>query len=119
MISARQTKNIIDYMFGNGPAFTAPTATFSAAPASYTDDAVPAGITLTGTITPNDGIITSWTITNLSTTLASGTGNTVSHALISIPATAATYTYSLNIQYTDNNAALQSFVTASFILHSS
>lgn len=109
MISAKQTKNIIDYMFSSTTGFDAPTATFSVSPTFYGEDpgAEPA-VTLSGVITPNDGTSVSWTILYLGSPIATGSGSSVSHTLASSPATVGTYVYTLSIQYTNDLLATQS-----------
>ena len=117
MISAKQTKNILSHMFSTVSGFNAPTATFAVAPTTYDDLSVPApgGVTFSGTITPNDaiapvGAINGWSIMNGATTLASGTGNTVAHTLVTIPSVIGTYSYNLVVSYTDNLAQILSLI---------
>tara|TARA_R110000765_G_scaffold71466_5_gene138728 strand:- start:506 stop:1183 length:678 start_codon:yes stop_codon:yes gene_type:complete len=104
MISGKQLKQVLDYSFSAGTTFLAPTATFSAAPSSYTIASVPGTVTLTGSVTPNDGTSVTWTITSGVTLLASGSGNSISHNLVSIPSSLGTSVYNLNITYTNVTA---------------
>lgn len=116
MISARQTKNVIEYMFGTSSGFIAPTATFSVAPNTYDVNSIPGGISLTGSITPNDGVVTGWSITLGATTLASGTGNSVSHSLVTIPSTIGSYVYNLAVSYTNNLGANLSIIVPTTVV---
>jgi hypothetical protein len=112
MISARQTKNIIEYMFGTSSGFIAPTAIFTASPSAYNSASIPTGTFLNGTITLNDALLatTAWAITYGATTLATGTGTSVAHSLVAIPATIGSYTYNLTVSYVDDNNANVSIV---------
>lgn len=112
MISGRQFKTMVDYMFSGAAGFTAPVATFTPSISEYPDTSLPASVILSGTITPNDGTITSWSINEgvNPTPIATGTGTTVSHTLSSVPSVIGTNNYYLTVFYTDINAASQSFV---------
>jgi len=101
MISGKQLKQILDYSFTGGTSFTIPSVTFISTPSDYPYDNVPGAVTLSGVITPNDGLNISWTITEGVATLASGTSNNVSHNLVTIPTTIGTKTYNLNVNYSD------------------
>jgi hypothetical protein len=126
MISGKQFKNMIDYMLQGGLSssrvggFIDPTATFTAAPTSYTDSLLPVSIVLSGTITPNSGVVTSWAITagTSPTPIAVGTNNvpTVTLSGGSIPAAIGTYNYYLTVYYTDSNLATQSFLVSSMVI---
>lgn len=111
---------MIDYMFSGAAGFTAPAAIFNANPNTYVSTAVPATDVLSGTITPNNGTIVSWSITagTNSTPIATGTGINVTHTLngANVPTTIGTHTYYLTVTYTDNNNATQSFVVATNII---
>ena len=115
MISARQAKNMVEYMFTSGSDFTPPTATFVAMPDLYSTSTIPGGITLSGTITLNDGTLTSWSIMSGSTVLATGAGVTVSHNLVSIPVLLGSYNYHLVVNYTDNQNVAQSIIVPEVI----
>ncbi len=116
MISARQNKNMLEWMFASGADFTAPTAIFTVSPNTYTTAAVPAGVTLSGTITLNDATLTDWTIMQGTTMLATGTGTSVSHALVTIPSAVGTTSYSLVVNYTDNNSNALSLVVPTSVV---
>lgn len=120
MISGKQFKNMVDYMFSGIPGFVEPTATLNAVPDTYVTSAVPASIALSGVITPNDGVITTWAITagTSPTVLATGTGNTPTHTVtgVDIPTTAGSYIYYLTVTYTDSNSASQSFVVSTTVV---
>lgn len=115
MISARQLKNILDTSFSTGDGTSAInlTATFIATPSTYVNTSIPSGVTLSGTISPNGGLLVTWVIKDtLGTTLTSGSGNTVSYNLTSIPTTIGSHPYTLIVSYQDS---LGTTFTSSFI----
>jgi hypothetical protein len=107
MISGKQLKKVLDHSFTAGTGFLAPTASFIANPSTYTITSVPTSVVLNGTIIPNDGVILSWTITDISgTTLAFGSGNSISHTLAVTPTLVSSNIYNLNITYTNTSTGL-------------
>jgi hypothetical protein len=117
MISAKQLKNIIDYMMTDSTDNLAPTATFTITPDTYTLTAVPASVSLSGAITLNDGTLTSWAITESAsgTAIATGTGTSVSATLPAvgtIPTSVGTYTYYLTVYYTDATGTASSILVS-------
>tara|TARA_B110000037_G_scaffold198697_1_gene237810 strand:+ start:3847 stop:4527 length:681 start_codon:yes stop_codon:yes gene_type:complete len=117
MISAKQLSKVLAVSFSGGSSFMAPTSTFIATPASYSVSAAPASVTLTGTITPNNGTDITWTITNgVGTIIAVGTGNVVSHTLAAVSTTVGTDTYNLNVSYKDLTLATLSMVVTTSVL---
>lgn len=120
MISARQTKNIIDYMFTSvSSGFIIPTAVLTATPSLYTTSNFPGAIILNGTITMNSGVLTNWTITDaVSTILAAGTNNTPVKAILdknTMPSTVGSHGYYLNVYYTDTNGNNLSILASTVI----
>lgn len=116
MISAKQFKNSIEYMFSGIPGFIAPTATFYGVPPNYSLSSIPASIILTGVITPNTGIITNWSISDaVNTVLATGTNNSPTYTISAPPSSTGQYTYYLTVFYTDTNGGAQSFVVPTII----
>jgi hypothetical protein len=106
MISAKQLKNILDSSLGSATisAFTVPTAELTATPNSYNDVDAPISVTISGTITPNDGLNITWDLKDPSNvSLATGTGKTISHLLASEPTAVGSYTYTLSIGYEDTS----------------
>lgn len=108
MISAKQLKNILDSSFSSNSvsAFAIPTATLTATPNNYYETDVPISVTIDGVITPNDGTSITWDLrdsTNVS--LVTGSGNTISHTLASEPTSVGVYTYTLIIDYLDDNGS--------------
>ena len=113
MISGKQLKQVLDYSFTSGSTFVSPSATFLADFSSYTTLNIPASISLTGTITPNDGTNIQWVIINSSgTVLGSGLGNNALVTLsgVNIPSTLGVNTYTLTVTYLDLTGASASQV---------
>lgn len=115
MISAKQLKKVLDYSFTAGSNFVAPTCDLFATPGFYTINNVPASVTISGTITPNDGTVTGWSLKDhTNTTVLVGTGNIISYVdsggINPLPTTTGSYTYTLTVNYTDNNLASQSMI---------
>jgi hypothetical protein len=105
MISGRDLKNVLTQSFTNGTSFLAPTASFIATPSTYTVSSLPASVILSGTITPNNGTLITWTITNSGgTVIATGSGVNVTHTLASVPSAVSTNVYNLNVTYTNATA---------------
>lgn len=87
----------------NSGGFVGPQATFVATPNSYTNNNAPAGVTLTGTITLNDAVISYWNIRQGGTILA--TGSTITPSFYVTPASGSSITYTLDVYYTLDGAA--------------
>jgi hypothetical protein len=121
MISAKQVKQILDYSFSGGNGFLIPEATLFISPSQYTNNAIPGGVSITGTITPNDGTSINWVLRddNNSTPIASGSGNAVSHNLVSVPTDINNYSYSLIVNYKDANQVIKSFTQSVTLVVSS
>ena len=114
MISAQQMKEVINYMFSGTPGFIAPTSIFTSSVASYSVTNPPGSVVLSGIITPNNGIITSWSIADSSSAvLGTGTNNSPSVTLSGsglLPSTIGLKTYFLTTFYTDTNGVNLSYV---------
>jgi len=107
MISGKQLKQVLDFSFTGGDLFLPPTASFIATPNVYAVDALPASVTLAGSIIPNDGTSITWTITNVGgTVLSSGATTTVNYVLPAVPSAISTNLYNLNVTYTNTTTAL-------------
>lgn len=98
MISARQTKNIIEYSLLGVTAFIEPEIDFSISPNNYLSNAIPGTITLSGSIVANDATNISWIFMQGVSVLASGTG--LSPLFVVNPAPTITKEYSLLVTYT-------------------
>lgn len=115
MISAKEMKLVIEYMFSGTPGFISPTSVFTSSPVSYTTSSVPSSVVLSGTITPNGGTITSWSISDsTSTVIAGGTNSVPSYTLTggSIPTSVSLNSYFLTTYYTDSNGTALSYVVS-------
>jgi len=114
MISAKQVHNILSSsQIGSGReagTFIPPQATFTADDDSYDVANIPASLTLSGAIDFNSANNLSWQIKDGdNNVLASGSSSTPSHVISSPPTTAGTYTYKLEVSYTNNQATPYSF----------
>lgn len=105
MISAQQVKQILEIITSNSANQdgTIPSISLSVTPNSYSVSDVPASIAFAGTIIPgaNTFEIVGWTLKLLTTTLATGTGTTVSHTVSGgdVPDAVGVTTYTLEVQY--------------------
>jgi hypothetical protein len=86
---------------GSSAAPAAPTTTFVSSIDTYPTTAIPSSFTLSGVITANTAVVTSWTITANGVQLAAGSSLTPS-VVVSSPPNSTTI-YELSVSYTLNN----------------
>jgi hypothetical protein len=119
MLSAQQVKQMLQIITKNSENQngSVPTVTFSATPASYSVNDLPASILFSGTIlaSVNTESIVGWAIKFNSSTLNTGTGTTISYTLPggSVPDELGAFTYTLEVTYLAvGNTTPQTFSTA-------
>lgn len=120
MISAQQVKQILEIITSNSDNQdgTVPSISLSVTPNSYSVSDVPANIVFAGTIIPaaNTFEVVGWTLKQGGTTLATGSGTTVSYIISggSVPDEVGVVTYTLEVQYkaVEGGANLTTSITA-------
>ena len=116
MISGQQLKQVLTYSFTNGTSFVGPTGTFIATPSTYTTGSLPASVTLTGSLIPNDAVNVTWTISNsVGTVLLTGIGNSSSYTLPVVPSTVSNNVYNWNVAYQDGSGTNFSVILAATV----
>lgn len=86
---------------GSSAAPAAPTTTFVSSIDTYPTTAIPSSFTLSGVITANTAVVTSWTISTGGVQLAAGS-NLIPSVVVTSPPNSTT-TYDLNVSYTLNS----------------
>lgn len=114
MISSEQLKQVLTFSFLNGSSFLPPSCTFTATPTSYDEDNIPATITLSGVVIPNDGTNIQWTISNsVGSPIGAGLGTSIAVTLsgLSVPSSLGVYNFTLTVTFLDGAGNTQSINT--------
>lgn len=97
MISARQTLNILNESLASNNGFIDPIFSMSITPNNYTDNAVPALVTISAAITLNDAISVAWVLKQGVLFIDSDTTTTINRTYT---APSANTIYTLTVDYT-------------------
>jgi len=83
---------------------------------TYTTGSLPASVTLTGSLIPNDAVNVTWTISNsVGTVLLTGIGNSSSYTLPVVPSTVSNNVYNWNVAYQDGSGTNFSVILAATV----